>query len=145
MIKEKAFLMPELSEILASVIGSSIVGVVLLGSAPLWWKRWVTFRETAEIWKKIKGLAAGAFLLLIIVGLSLLLDYFERSSIPRYHNLTAKEPAVAFSECETESITVTSSILSRSERNASRRRIRAACLIGKGFTWEPRIESEGQP
>ena len=128
--------MPELSEIIASVIGSSIVGVVLLGSAPFWWKRWVKFCETSEIWNKIIGLATGASFLLVLAGLSLLLDHFERRSIPRYHNLTEKEAAAAAYECETKSVTATSSILSRSERNAARRRIRVACLIGKGFTWK---------
>lgn len=137
--------MPEwldLSTILNSALGSIIVGLLFLSSAPVWWT-WLKLGDTTKLRKKVQSLTVFAVLLGVLVPSGAVLDYFERTSIPPHHpTLTDKEAALAFSECEMKSVEATSVIISRSDRTAARHGYRAACLLSKGFEWAPREEEE---
>ena len=124
------------SAIFASTLGSFVAGAVLLASAPVWWK-WIKPEDTAKLRKKGQTILGLVVVVGFFWGNFKLLDYFERSSIPRLHpTLTAKEAVLARSECEKESIATTADISPRYSRIAERRRYRAACLISKGFEFE---------
>ena len=127
--------MIDLTAIVSSVIGSLIVGILLVTSAPLWWRKWVS-----NVTKLKKALGVVAFIVVILGGIALAilgLDYIETKSIPPNHpGLTNEEVQLARAECEMKSIEASADILSRSERSWARQRYRAACLIEKGFRWE---------
>ena len=123
----------DLSTVASSVIGSLIAGVLLVSTVPFWWK-WVKPDSAVRIGKKI---FAFAVLLALVIGPPLILEYQERSSIPRFHpTLTEEEAKSAFLACEKESITATAQVTPPSDRSVARQKYRAACLIEKGFEWE---------
>lgn len=127
--------MIDFTAIVSSVIGSLIVGILLVTSAPLWWKKWVS-----NVTKLKKALGGVAFFVFIIGGITLAilgLEYVETKSIPPHHpGLTNEEVQLAHAECEMKSIEASADIISRSERSWARQRYRAACLIERGFRWE---------
>lgn len=121
------------SAIASSVIGSLIAGVLFLSTAPVWWK-WVNLEGVAKIGRTILPVAV---LLGLVILPGFVLNYLERSSIPRSHpTLTEEEAEAAFLACEKESITATAQVTPSSDRSVARQRYRAACLIEKGFEWE---------
>ena len=128
----------DLSTMLSSVLGSFIAGLLLLTAMPVWWK-WLKPGDTTKLRKTIGAI----FFCAVVLGLLILSGYLGRNSIPLHHpTLSDKEAASAFFECEMKSIDITSAIQRRSSREAAKRRYRSACLIGKGFEWNPRRDTE---
>ncbi|MDE0360592.1 MAG: hypothetical protein OXI74_05430 [Rhodospirillaceae bacterium] len=76
--------MIDLPSILNSAFGSLLAGIVLLSSAPLWWK-WLKRVEASSLKKKLEPAAIVGGLLGLLLLLGSLLSYQEQSSIPRYH------------------------------------------------------------
>lgn len=117
--------------ILNSAIGSLIVGILLASTAPTWWK-W------AEKIEGIKTIVTVLVLLGILVALSALKGWIGTRSIPPYHpTFTNAEAHAALAECEIKAAEAAAGYHRRSSQTAAMRRIRAACLVGKGFRWEP--------
>ena len=131
-----------LHTIVSSAIGSLIAGLILLGTAPVWWK-WLHLENTAELKEKLKSILFFVVLIGILILLMMLSSYFEARSIPQYYSeLSNEEAKMAIAECELQSIEATSTINSRYDRNSARVRIRSTCLLSKGFEWNPPEDAE---
>ena len=125
-----------LSTMLNSVIGSLIAGLLLLTTAPVWWWKWFKPGDTTKFRKGLLSFAG-------VLGFLILLVYLERSSIPPHHpTLSDKEAEAAFAECAMKSIEATAAIRGSGSRLAAQRRHEKACLIDKGFEWNPRGDTE---
>lgn len=126
----------DFSTIASSAIGSLIAGLLFLSSAPLWLK-WIKSRDTTKLKGAVKGVLVFSLIGAILVLCIWALDHMEKVRTPSYHpTLPDGEAAEAFLECDMESIEATASIISRSERNSSRIRHRANCLLIKGFKFD---------
>ena len=128
----------DLSTVVSTAIGTFIAGLLLLRSAPLWWRKWIKPGDTPKVREAVRTFAGIAVLIGSFVGIFVVVtavtSYVESASTPRYHpTLTEDEATLAFSECEMQSVKATSDILQKSSRSVARSRYRKACLISKGF------------
>ena len=127
--------MIDTTAILNSAIGSLAAGLLLVGSAPIWWRWWISHTGMLKrivAWITLIGVPVG-----IVFGASWLLAYSESTRTPHLHpGLTVEEATRAISTCEMKSIETTTNIISQSSRHTARVRYKAACLIEKGFRWE---------
>ena len=129
--------MIDLPTIVSSALGTAVVGILLLTSAPLWW-RWLKRVELAGLRKNLIPMAVFAVLIGILAVMIEVDGCMETESIPSYHpTFTEEEIGKAFSECQMKSIEVTSEIKGRSSRTVARRNYRRACLWEKGFRFSP--------
>lgn len=120
--------MPELSDIIASALGSLFTGLVLIGVAPLWW-------EKAKKWKNVLGFEA-----LVVLGLGGLVvfavwiyPHFRTETYWHHDTMTPAEQRIALAECVLRAEEGSVNVPPRRPREEARSRIMNACRRAKGF------------
>lgn len=135
--------MVDWSIVLHSALGSLIIALLFISSAPLWWKRFERLRSAETLSMIMDGLKGPLilggillFLVFLIVLMARIDFYLEDTSIPKYHpTLTDEEAKLVFAECQGKSIEATATIRGKQSRDEAQRKHRAACLIRNGYRW----------